>query len=158
MKLHFFVCAFVFSQLMPAPAFAAGSDLLADDPRRGEEVGRICFARNIDNFRFVDGHRNVVLLEEGINDWYLVELLGACANSSLRFSQSIAIDTRPGGGCLNQGDRLIFSDSFRFNPRDLSSFRRCLVGDIYEWDEDALDEASEDEETPDEEENSDQSI
>ena len=124
---------------------------LDEDPRLGKEVRRICFARTIDGFSFVDEYDNTVLLEEGVNDLYLVTLSGACSHNRLRFAQSVAIDTRPGGGCLTRGDRLIFSDSFDFSGRSSLDFQRCLVRDIYEWDEDALDEEPEDE-TEDEEE------
>ena len=121
------------------------------DPRIGDEVRRICFASNIDGFRFSDDHRDAVLLEARVNDWYFVELLGGCRGSGLRFAQAIAIETR-GSSCLSRGDRLIFSDGLRFDARDAHQ-RRCLVGKIYEWDDaaggaDGEDKASD--ETPEE--------
>lgn len=123
---------------------SAGNDTSYDDPRIGKKVDRICFARSIDNFKIPDDFDDAVLLEKGVNDWFFVELRGACASRSLRFAQAIGIDTFGGGGCLTRGDTLIFSSSaFKPKPHDLS---RCFVDDMYKWDEDAVEEEEESDE------------
>lgn len=106
------------------------------DLRRGEEVGQICFARSIDSWRTVKGVDDAVLLERSVNDWYFVELIGQCDESQLRFAQSVAIISRPSGGCLTPGDTLLFSDSAFFNDRPIER-NRCTVRRIYKWDEKA---------------------
>jgi hypothetical protein len=126
--------AAIASALVASAAFAA--EPAAPDPRRGEEVGQICFARSIDGFRTLKGVDDAVLLERGVNDWYFVELIGMCSESQLRFAQSVAIVSRPSGGCLTTGDTLIFSDSAFFNDRPIER-NRCTVRRIYKWDEKA---------------------
>ena len=108
------------------------------DPRLGEETNRICFASTINGWRSVKGEDDVVLLERGVNDWYRVELSGGCDEHLLRSAMAIGIDSRPGGGCVTRGDRIIVEDSPSFT-------RRCMITRIYKWDEDAVAE----EEAPD---------
>ena len=110
------------------------------DLRIGEEVNRICFPRNINGWKAVKGEDNVLLLEEGVNDWYRVELIGACDYRVLRRAMAIAIDSRPRGGCITRGDRIIVEDSPGFN-------RRCAISQINVWDDDAPAPGEEDEET-----------
>lgn len=119
-----------------------GAEKAGPDPRIGEEVNRICFQRNIKGWRPVKGEDDVVLLERGINNWYRVELLGACDERLFRFAHKIGIDSRPGGGCVTRGDAIIVEDSPGFN-------RRCTITAMYEWDEDALNEVVEEEEMED---------
>ncbi len=120
-----------------APAFAKDQDRAAD-PRIGEKVDRICFASGINGFQTPDGVEDAVVLTKGVNDKYYVELSGAGFNS-LKFAQSVAIDSRPGGGCVTRGDRLIFSDSaFGFDRRDRVGPDSYLITGIYEWNEDAV--------------------
>ena len=126
-------------------ATASAGDSDHDDPRIGERVDRICFAGSINGFSVPDDYDKVVLLNKGVNNWYFVELSGACTTSRLRFAQAVGIDTFGGGGCLSRGDRLIFSDTpFKPRPHDLT---RCLVGHIYEWDEDAVEEEESEEDS-----------
>lgn len=112
------------------------------DPRIGEEVNRICFGANINGWRAIDDTDNAVLLQRGVNDWYYVELLGACDHRVLRFAQQIGIDSRPGAGCITRGDTIIVRDTPGIP-------RRCSVLDMYKWDDDAEapDEDAEDEES-----------
>jgi hypothetical protein len=114
---------------------AAGPDKTAD-PRLGEQTDKICFASSINNFRPIKGEDDVVLLERGANDWYRVELMGACSYSRIRSAQSVGIRTIPGGGCLRPGDDLIFAEAFarRDAPLDYVS---CRVESISRWDEKA---------------------
>lgn len=100
------------------------------DQRLGAEVSRICFPRNINNWKEVDGEDNVILLEQGVNDWHRVELAGACRYSDIRFTQKIALETRPAGGCVTKGDVITLIDNTGFN-------NRCTIIRINEWDDDA---------------------
>ena len=127
--------AAVTSALIASAAFAA--EPAAPDPRRGEEVDHICFASTIDGFRTLKGVDDAVLLERGVNDWYYVELVGTCSESQLRFAQSVAIVSRPSGGCVTRGDTLVFSDSAFFNDRPIER-NRCVIRRIYKWDEKVL--------------------
>ena len=106
------------------------------DPRLGDKVDRICFGRDINNFKAIEGEDDVVLLERGVNDWYKVELIGACDYSELKWSQAVAIDQRPAGGCLTPGDYLIFTRS-AFGEFNFANTRRCAVSAIYKWNEKA---------------------
>lgn len=100
------------------------------DPRRGEEVNRICFASNIDGFG--ETTRNTVIIREG-RDSYLVETFRGC--SDLQFAQSLAIDAR--SSCLTRGDNIIGFDS-AFGPSDIGPKPlRCLVNKIYRWNPNA---------------------
>ena len=129
----------LFGLALPA---GISSAVAGEDPRIGEEVKRICFARNIDNFKSIDGDDQAILLEEGVNDWYRVELSGACRGSTIRHAQSIALDPRA-GSCLRRNDVLILSDSV-FGSNDAFRNRRCFIGKINVWNEDAELEAEED--------------
>jgi acetate kinase len=103
---------------------------LMDDPRLGEKVSSVCFARNIDGFRM--NNRDSVVLTKGIGDDYLVTVMGVCSN--LDFAQTVGIDTTT--SCITQGDELIISNTIgaATGPFDV---QRCLIRDIYKWDEDA---------------------
>ncbi len=100
------------------------------DQRIGEEVDRICFQRNIDGWKEAKGFDSAVLLERGVNDWYLVEVSGACRARDFRFAQTIGIDSRPRGGCVRRGDILLVEGGGGF-------VNRCFISEIYEWDDDA---------------------
>lgn len=118
-----------------------GSDALAGDEekadaRLGEEVGRICFPRNINNFRAIEGEDDAVLLEKSVNDWYKVTLIGACSYRELKWAEAVAIDQRPLGGCLSAGDTLVFSRS-AFGDFSFPNATRCAIAEIYKWDPDA---------------------
>ncbi len=101
------------------------------DPRMGAQAGRICFSRNISNWRTIDGEGDALLLQEGVRDWRRVELVGAgCGYPELRFVQRIALETRPAGGCVATGDVITLLDPTGVN-------RRCTITRINEWDETA---------------------
>lgn len=113
------------SQIAPGAADSS-------EARQGEQVERICFSRNINNFVFAPDIGNAVLLENRVNDWYRVELREACTFSRLRGSRSVAIDNLgSGSNCVTRGDRLVFADTL--SPRDRQGLVRCVVGDIYRW-------------------------
>lgn len=126
--------------MLAAPASAedeAGGDDSPDarpdarpDTRVGADVNNICFIRNIRNWREADGYPDAVLLERTLNDWYLVELTGACRSQDFRFALTIGLDSRPAGGCITRGDAILVRSGGGF-------VNRCLISDIKEWDEDA---------------------
>ncbi len=135
-----------------ATSEAGRADLAASgepDPRRGEQVDRICFARNIDSFR--ETTRNSVVVRESLNDYYLIETFGACFN--LDFAQSIGFDTRI-GSCVRDTDRLIVSDSaFGLHRSGGLGTQSCQIRAIYRWDPEAPEAETEAEttDTPNEE-------
>lgn len=104
------------------------------DSRIGEEVSQICFAQSLNGFRTVVGVDNVVVLEKGVRDALRVALSGLCTARTLSFAQSVAIDSRPAGGCFTRGDVLVFSDSAFFYDRPIER-TRCVVTRIDEWNE-----------------------
>lgn len=116
--------------LIAVSASAQAEEEETVDPRIGEEVSRICFGASINGWRAVDDTDNAVLLQRGVNDWYYVELLGACSHRVLRFAQQIGIESRPAGGCIRRGDIIIVQDTPGIP-------RRCSVRDMYKWDDDA---------------------
>lgn len=119
---------------------AAGED--GADPRVGDQVDRICFGRNINTFRTIEGEDDAILLERGVNDWFKATLIGACNYSQLRGAQSVAIEQRPAGGCLTTGDYLIFSNS-AFGEFRFPDTTRCVISRIHKWNDDAgADEAA----------------
>ncbi len=123
----------------------ASAEEPAGDPRVGEQVNRICFGRDINNFRTIKGEDDAILLERGVNDWYKATLIGACNYSELKWAQAVAIDQRPAGGCVTPGDSLIFSRS-AFGDFKFPNTTRCVISEIYKWDPDAAadDDAADD--------------
>lgn len=100
------------------------------DPRRGEQIDRLCFAHNIDGFG--ETTRNSVVVSEGL-DQYLVETFPGCFD--LDDAQSLAIDSTL--SCLTRGDRITGFDSV-FGPDNIGPRSyACTVKAIYEWDSDA---------------------
>ncbi|MEM6554754.1 MAG: DUF6491 family protein [Pseudomonadota bacterium] len=120
---------------------ARAAEVFADDPRRGEEVKKICFASQIDGFG--ETTDRAVVVREG-RDHYLIETFPGCFD--LDFAQSLAIDSF--SSCLSKGDRIIAFDSVFAHSSHSRINRSCLVKTIYEWDRDAKD--TETDETTDE--------
>lgn len=132
------VLAFAGGALIGAAALAnEKSDEAGADPRIGEEVNRICFARTIDSWRSIKGD-DAVLLRSGVRDWYRVEFAGACRERDFRFANAIALETRPGGGCVGRGDVVIVR-----SPGDFQN--RCFITRMNKWDPDAAAPESEEE-------------
>ncbi|WP_375204171.1 DUF6491 family protein [Hyphococcus sp.] len=121
-----------------------GEEQDGPDPRIGEKVNRICFGSTINGWKDLKGVDNVVLLEKGVNDWYYTELSGNCRSSTLRSALSIGLDSSPAGGCVTKGDVIIVRDSPGFT-------NRCFITGIYEWNEDAVEEAPADDDMMDDE-------
>jgi hypothetical protein len=120
----------VASLCLAAAALAEEAPAPAADPRLGPEVKNICFARNIDGWKEIKGEDRAVLLETGVNNWYRVELAGACRYRDFRFAQSIGIESRPGGGCVGRGDVILVHSGGRF-------VNRCIITKINKWNDDA---------------------
>jgi hypothetical protein len=100
------------------------------DPRRGEEVRQLCFTSQIDSFGPTS--RNAVVVREGVNDYYLLEVFPGCFD--LDGAQALAL--KGFSGCLSRGDRLrAFSSAFGPTPGDLN--QRCSINRIYRWNPDA---------------------
>ena len=107
------------------------SDTAEADPRRGAEVDRICFTQSIDGFG--ETTRNTVVVREGVNQHYLVEVFRGCLD--LDHAQSLAFDSF--SGCLTRGDAILaFDSAFGPSPGDAKPLR-CRIKTIYEWDPDA---------------------
>ncbi len=113
-----------------ADARPQGFEDYQGDPRLGERVDRICFGSQIDNFR--DATSDTVLLEAGVNDWYLVHTF-TCPD--LDFAQSLSFDRY--GSCLRQSDAVIAYRSFTGPDRSEPAPQSCRIRAIYEWDPDA---------------------
>lgn len=126
------VAAAIGALVAAGPAYASDQAGGGVDLRLGEEVDRICFTRDINNFQTIDDEDDAVLLERGVNDWYKVTLTGACNYNRLRFAQSVAIDDRPRGGCVTSGDALLFSDS-AFGDFSFPNATRCIIDEIHRW-------------------------
>lgn len=132
--------------LVAAASAYAGEEPDAEppDPRIGEEVNSICFARTINGWKGLKGVDDVVLLEKGVNDWYYVELQGYCPSRIFRSAERIGIESKPAGGCVTRGDVIIVRDFGGFT-------NRCFITRIYKWDDKAQ-PAENGEESPPEEE------
>lgn len=126
--------------LLAGPALAAEEEA-STDARIGEQVDRICFGRDINNFKTIKGEDDAVLLEKGVNDWYKATLIGACSYRELKWAMSVAIDQRPAGGCVTPGDYLVFSRSVS-GDFSFPNTTRCAISEIYKWDPDAADDGS----------------
>lgn len=104
--------------------------VFANDPRRGEEVRRLCFASQIDGFG--ETTKRAVVVSEGL-DHYLIETFPGCFD--LDWAQGLAIDST--SSCLTKGDRLFAFDSPFGNHSGSAVQQSCRVKAIYEWDRDA---------------------
>ncbi|WP_018146972.1 DUF6491 family protein [Henriciella marina] len=120
-----------------AAAFAeppnAGPDDYLSDVRLGEQVDRICFRDQIDDFR--EGTSMTVIAERGAKD-YLIETTQEC--DELDGAHTVVLDgTFAGGRCVTTRDRISAPQSY-FGSDAGSASRRCRINAIYEWNEDAL--------------------
>ncbi len=103
-----------------------------EDPRRGEKVNKICFARSIDSFSMAS--KNSVVLRKGVNQEFLVITSGCY---QLRNAQRISVDSTT--GCVTRGDYLIVSEDLFANSTTLRP-ERCVIREVYEWNKKAPDE------------------
>ena len=111
---------------------AKAEAVFADDPRRGDEVKKLCFASQIDSFG--ETTKRAVVVREG-GDHYLIETFSGCFD--LDWAQSLAIDSAT--SCLSRGDRILAFDSAFVRKDDIGLQQSCRVKTIYEWDRDAED-------------------
>lgn len=118
---------------------AKAEAVFADDPRRGDEIKKLCFASQIDSFG--ETTKRAVVVREG-RDHYLIETFPGCFD--LDWAQSLAIDSAT--SCLSKGDRILAFDSAFVSKDDIRQQQSCRVKTIYEWDRDA-EESDEDAET-----------
>ncbi len=109
---------------------AKAAAVFANDPRRGDEINRLCFANRIDSFG--ETTKRAVVVREG-RDYFLIETFSGCFD--LDRAQSLAID--PATSCLGKGDRILAFDSFFLSKNDIAHQQSCRVKTIYEWDRDA---------------------
>lgn len=118
------------SEQLAAKEKSNAKEVFADDPRRGEEVKKVCFTSQIDSFG--ETTRRAVVIREG-RDRFLVETFPGCFD--LDWAQSLAIDSF--SSCLSKGDRIFaFDNVFGHQPR-IGHQQSCRVKAIYEWDRDA---------------------
>ena len=122
---------------------ARAAEVFANDPRRGEEVRRLCFTSQIDGFG--ETTKRAVVVREG-RDRYLIETFPGCFD--LDWAQSLVIDSF--SGCLSKGDRIFAFDDVFATRRSSGQRLSCRVKTIYEWDRDA--KAEDPEETEDDSE------
>jgi hypothetical protein len=119
------------------------AEVFADDPRRGEEIDKLCFASQIDSFGLTT--KRAVVVREG-GDRYLIETFPGCFD--LDWAQALAVDSF--GSCLTKGDRILAFDSVFADTRHRSARQSCRVKAIYNWDKDATAETDETEEVDEE--------
>lgn len=122
-----------------------GAEKYAEDARLGEQVDRICFNRNIDGFSHTD--RDTVVVSAGVNEDYLLVVRGPCQN--LRHAQAIGIDSAL--SCVTKFDRILVSTSAFSLVDNLGGPERCMIQEIYSWDEDAEDKQEEEKDSEAEE-------
>lgn len=108
-----------------------GIAALAEDPRLGEKVNRICFASQIDGFRAAT--KNTVIVESGLRKEFIMETFGGCSN--LRSAQAISLPT--GFSCLSDKDNIIVHESVFGTASTPFSNERCTIKSIYRWNENA---------------------
>jgi len=109
------------------------------DPRRGDEVDRICFSSGIRGFG--KATKNTVIVNKSASKQYQLEVFQGCQN--LRHAESLAFDTT--SSCVTRGDKILAFSSFTGPSRnDFPSFP-CSITKMYEWNKDAgKEEASKD--------------
>jgi len=101
-----------------------------NDPRVGDEVKKVCFARNIDSWNDVDNDRNAVILKMKNRDYYKLKLSGGCDPQWAMMN--LAVITR-GSSCYSRGDRVkTDGDPFR------GYGSACVITQINKWDPEAV--------------------
>ena len=104
-----------------------------NDARLGEQVDRICFRDQINDFR--EPTEATVIVERGVKD-YLVQTEEAC--DELDGAQTVSINgAYAGGRCVTTSDRVAASQS-AFGGSSSDAGYLCRIKAIYEWNEDAL--------------------
>lgn len=109
---------------------AKADAVFAGDPRRGEEIDRLCFASQIDSFG--ETTKRAVVVREG-RDYFLVETFPGCFD--LDWAQSLAFDSMT--SCLSRGDRVFAFDNVFARSDIVGHQQSCRIKSIYKWDRDA---------------------
>jgi hypothetical protein len=104
---------------------------LDSDPRIGEEVNQVCFARNLDSWQNVDNDGRAVILKMNNRETFKATLSGVCEPDWA--TVGIAVITRPGSNCISRGDRLKTDGD---TARGYGS--ACTISHIYKWNPDAV--------------------
>ena len=99
-----------------------------NDPRVGEEVSQVCYARNISGWSNVDNDDNALIVNIRNKETYKVALIGGCNPD--RAINKVAVITRGANGCMSAGDKLS-TDS------QLNKQASCTIRGIYEWNADS---------------------
>ena len=107
---------------------------LDSDPRIGEEVKQVCFARNIDSWNDVDNDRNAVILKMKNRDYYKLKLSGGCDPQWAMMN--LAVITRGASNCYTRGDR-VKTDGDPFRGYGTA----WVITAINKWDPEAVKQA-----------------
>lgn len=108
-----------------------GLAALKGDPRLGEEVDKICFARNINGFHGLD--QRTLVLNKNVHDDYVVETYGPCVD--LDYAWEIALKSVT--SCLAPHDEVIITRGSSV-PNSDPFTRTCRIKSIHKWNEKAL--------------------
>ncbi len=93
---------------------------------QGVELDRICFTNALNEWSSLQ--RSSVLLREGVDDWYKLDLSGQC-DAEWAFDKISASAEALGSYCLTPGDKV--------KTYDLRFGLTCTVRGIHEWREEA---------------------
>lgn len=111
------------------PDSSARSDA-EPDPRQGERVSQLCFTQGINGWSEAPGMRDAIILTKGVRDRYLVTTSGVCDVDDAFYQ--IGFQERFGSSCLSRGDKIYTDATF--------SVGACYIREIYEWNEDAVED------------------
>lgn len=122
----------MFGATAMAEAPNAGPDDYLNDVRLGEQVDRICFRDQINDFR--EGTESTIIVERGAKD-YLIQTDKPC--NELDGAQTISLNNAfSSGRCVTSYDRFSASSNTFGGASDPAYL--CRIKAIYEWHEDAL--------------------
>ena len=102
---------------------------LDSDPRVGEEVRGVCFAREMDGWQDVDNDRKAIILRMNNGETFKLKLLGGC-NPAFANSDLAIIDSTK-EGCFTPRDKVRTGSDPRLE---------CIVTSIHKWDAKAVSE------------------
>ncbi len=115
---------------------------LAEDPRVGEEMDRICFTNGISGFSDYNGPEDALILRRGPGREYLVTLFPGCI--TVDRAQRVAFVDRFSGSCLMRGDEILVSAEL-FRAGSSLDNDVCRISEVYAYDRDATAAEEEDE-------------
>ena len=94
------------------------------DVRIGEEVNQICFARSINGWETVDKRNDLIVLNQNVNDKYVLSLAGIC-DPQWAMSR-IGTVSRGNSSCLSRGDKIVTDNNMNRNAS-------CTIMKINKW-------------------------